>query len=307
MLARYNGGMMHAPSYQYNQPPGRSTRSKVIIIVAVLAVVALLAGTVWWFFLRDNTQQEPPTQEVVQLPPAQEQARTEPEPDPLPNLQPVIDDFLANNSGTYGIFITDIDGNKLASTNPDQTFFTASIYKLYVAYEGYKLVDEGKYQLNDNYLNGKTRGECLDAMIRDSDSACGEKMWAELGKQYLDDRMSEYGLDGTSMINLNTTARDAAVILRKIQTGEGLSAQSHAAYLDSMESQDARYRRGLPSGFTKSTVYNKVGWNLDKEWHDTAIVVLPDGRPVIVSVFTNNAGYPAVAKLGSAIEQKLLE
>lgn len=297
--------MINAPTYQYGQPPTGSKKRKALIAVAILLTVALVAVVVWWFFLRSDPPAEQAVQPVKEAPVEQEEA--EPQPAPLPNIQPVVDDFVANNSGTYSILITSTEGVVLASHNPDQSYFAASIYKLYVAYEGYKQVDEDKFKLNESYLNGKTRGQCLDAMIRDSDSPCGEKMWAELGKQALDNQMKDYGLTKTSMVNLSTTASDAAIILRKIQTGEGLSEESRTAYLDSMKTQDARYRRGLPSGFEQATVYNKVGWNLDKEWHDTAIVTLPDGRSAIVAVFTTNAGFRNIAKLGSTIENALLQ
>jgi hypothetical protein len=72
-----------------------------------------------------------------------------------------------------------------------------------------------------------------------------------------------------------------------------------------MKDQPAIYRRGLPSGFTVSTVYNKVGWNAEKEWHDTAIVELVDGRKLIVTVMSENVGYSKFAELGKAIEAAL--
>ena len=141
-------------------------------------------------------------------------------------------------------------------------------------------------------------------MIRDSDSPCAEKLWNELGKEELTAQLEEYGILNTSMVNITTTAEDAALILGRIERGEGLSEASRLAYLDSMKTQDELYRRGLPNGFSDSVaVYNKVGWNEQKEWHDTAIVEFADGRKLIVSVFTEEVGFSTVATLGTAIEQ----
>lgn len=223
----------------------------------------------------------------------------------LPNLQPVVDQWVATHPGTYAVKITDTSGQSLAEIKGNQPFFTASIYKLYVAYIGYQAVDRGTYQLSDPYLSGYTRGKCLDAMIRDSYSPCGEKMWAELGKDNLTQKLKSYGLTGTSMTGLQTTANDAAIILANIATGKDLSPASQAAYLDSMKTQDDKYRRGLPSGIKDATVYNKVGWNLDQEWHDTAIVELPNGQKIIVSVFTDGVGFSNVAGLGTALQKAL--
>jgi beta-lactamase class A len=223
----------------------------------------------------------------------------------LPLLQPTVDEWVKSTGGTVSVHITDTSGKVLATHNADKTYFTASIYKLYVAYVGYQKVDDGTYSLDDPYLSGYTRGECLHVMIRDSNSPCGEKMWAELGKANLTEQMKSYGLKATSLTGLETTAADAAVILTNIANGNDLKPASQKAYLDSMKTQDALYRRGLPSGFKKLTVYNKVGWNLNQEWHDTAIVETKDCQKLIVSVFTNGAGYKSIATLGAQIEAEL--
>ncbi len=225
----------------------------------------------------------------------------------LPNIQPTIDEFIKSNPGTYAVKITDMDGQSLAEVNGDQQFFTASLYKLFVAYVGYQKIDDGTYNPNEPYITGYTRGECLDAMIRASYSPCAEKMWAELGKESISKQMKSYGLTNTSLTGLYTSANDSAIMLRKIAKGEGLSENSKKSYLDSMKSQDAKFRIGLPSGFTKSTAYNKVGWNEDKEWHDTAIIELPNGQKVVVAVLTTGVGYKTVAELGSKIEDALLK
>jgi hypothetical protein len=51
-------------------------------------------------------------------------------------------------------------------------------------------------------------------------------------------------------------------------------------------------------------VYNKVGWNEDIEWHDTAIVEV-NGKVAIVSVFSKGAGYKNIAGLGAEIQKAL--
>jgi len=141
-------------------------------------------------------------------------------------------------------------------------------------------------------------------MIRESDSPCAEKLWNGLGKENLTQQLEEYGILNTSMSGISTTAKDVALILGRIESGEGLSEESRNAYLDSMKTQDALYRRGLPSGFSNSViVYNKVGWNEDKEWHDSAIIELSGGRKIIVSVLTENVGSKKIGDLASELEK----
>ena len=92
-------------------------------------------------------------------------------------MQSTLDEWAESISGEYGVVISDSDGNILAERNPTQKFFAASIYKLYVAYEGYKQVDGGLVDPSESYINGNTRLECLDLIIRESDSPCAENCW----------------------------------------------------------------------------------------------------------------------------------
>lgn len=288
--SRFNNGM-----YESNK---NHTHKKLKI--ALFCLVVVFSGSLWLFFNRQKAYS--PSQ------PAEEKKNetvvvvSEPK---LPNIQSTIDEFTANHPGEYAVKITDLKGISLAELNSDEQFFTASIYKLFVAYVGYQKVDEGVYNLDDPYVNDYNRGKCLDAMIRDSDSTCGETMLDELGQSNVTAKMEEYGLKSTSLSDFLTSAEDVAIILQKIATGTGLSKESQKAFLDSMKTQDTKYRLGLPAGFKSTTVYNKVGWNLDQEWHDASIVELANGQKVIVSVLSSGAGYKNMALLGSAIEKAL--
>ena len=71
------------------------------------------------------------------------------------------------------------------------------------------------------------------------------------------------------------------------------------------------WRQGLPSGFTRANVYNKVGWDFNPDenvwnlYHDAAIVETPDkSRHFIVVVMTNDVPYQNISRLGSMIEEQ---
>jgi len=277
----------------------RRKRSPIIpFLLAGLVIVGLL---IW--FKREQATAPQSTNEI-----SSEQAKEEAEKQSLPivDLQPIVDAWADKQSGTASIVVIDPANNKtIASLNSDRAYFTASIYKLYVAYEGYQKVADGIYSLNDPYLTGYNRGRCLDAMIRDSYSPCGEKMWVELGKEKLTEKLKIYGLTSTSMVGLRTSARDAAIILQRLHERKELTEEHTNLFLDSMKTQDPKYRRGLPTGFANSIVYNKVGWNEQIEWHDTTIVTLPNGRSYVVSVLTQNVGTRNIIELAKAIEAEL--
>ena len=132
-------------------------------------------------------------------------------------------------------------------------------------------------------------------------------MWTELGKEKLTKQLKDYGLANTNMTGLSTSAADAAIILQRLFERQELTEAHTNLFLDSLKTQDTKYRRGLPTGFTNSTVYNKVGWNEQIEWHDAAIVTLPNGRSYVIAVFTEHVGSANIAALGKTIEAKLTE
>lgn len=271
----------------------------------VLAIIGIAIAVFVLFFRTEETKAPAPdTAEVSR--------HTEDESDepsyPLIDLQPTLDDWASTQTGTASVVIYDLENDEtVAELNSDSQYFTASIYKLYVAYQGYLGVADGRFAMDEAYLNGYSRGECLDEMIRSSYSPCAEKMWVELGKENIDEALSGYGLSNTSMTALYTSAADAAIILERLYDKTDLAEAHTAMYLDSLKDQPAEYRRGLPSGFTNATVYNKVGWNLQKEWHDTAIVTFENGRSYVVSVLTENVGMTNIAGLADAIETKVTE
>lgn len=222
------------------------------------------------------------------------------------SLTPALTTFVKTHRGTYSIVVIHPEtGRILGAVNPDKEFFTASIYKLHVAYDGYRAIDAGRYRGTQPYLGGYTRAQCLDAMIRSSYSPCAERWWTELGRERLDELAESRGFTHTDLVGLRSTARDSAGLLRLVYLGTGLSSASQRAFLDSMRDQPAKYRAGLPSGMPGQTVYDKVGWNLDHEWHDVAIVDFGAGRRVIVAAFTTGAGYANVRALGRLVATRL--
>jgi beta-lactamase class A len=279
----------------------RRNSKKIWLLLALLAILAGLLAYLYWPDEQTAVPSAANNQAAATTPLTAQKKAT-----PLIDLQPTVDGWADKQSGRASVVVYDLANNKtVASLDPDRQYFTASLYKLYVAYVGYQKIDDGTYSADEPYLGSYTRAGCLDKMIRESYSPCGEKWWNELGKEAVTAKMRDYGLKNTSLTGLYTSASDAVAILRLLYKGTDLTKASRAAYLDSMKDQPALYRRGLPSGFSKSTVYDKVGWNGQVEWHDAAIVTLPGGRSYVISVLTQNVGSSQIAALGRAIETRL--
>ena len=290
-----------------------SKGSKSFVFVCFLGSIAVIVGVFWWIFKTSEEEQSVKSDEnsIVQIENKDDVSegaeRTSEKAFDAQKLQQVVEGW-ATNSPSASVVLADKNGELLASINKDTPFFSASIYKLFVAYEGYKQIDSGISRSDEQYQGSRTREQCLDAMIRESDSPCGEKMWIELGKKQLTDTLQQTGIVNTDMSALRTTAEDVGLLLNRISSGDGLSEESQKKFLDSMYEQESRYRRGLPSGFSdKLLVYNKVGWNEQLEWHDAAVVELPDGRRIVMVVLTSGVGTKKIIELAQLLEPVLLQ
>lgn len=224
-------------------------------------------------------------------------------------IQRVVDAWTASTSGSASVVIKDPENINInvAEHLPSEQYFAASLYKLFVVYEGYKSLDDDLYAPDDAYVGDKTRLECLDAAIRSSDSPCGEKWLYEMGGDDITKAFEGRGIENTSLTAITTTAEDSALLLSLLWNGRELSPYARTSYLDSMLDQDSLYRRGLPSGFSEDVrVYNKVGWNLTREWHDSAIVDFGENRILVISVLSENVGMKKIAELATEIEGVIL-
>ena len=296
-----------------NQYMQGTKKSQIVLTLVLIATLACVSFVLWWFYKNTSLGQNgtvniPVIESLISTDTPQEEEKQETKIEQFDALvlQKVVEDWASpklTDSSHASVALMDEDGKLIAGFKADSQYFGASIYKLFVAYEGYRQVDTKSVNPEETYQGSRTRIDCLDAMIRDSDSPCAEKLWDELGKQNLTDTFVYYGIENTSMTGLSTTAEDAGKMLSRIAKGPGLSESSRELYLSSMETQDALYRRGFPSGFSSGvTVYNKVGWNEQQEWHDVGIIKTTDGRKLIYAVMTENVGSKQIAQLAREIE-----
>lgn len=286
---------------EYRLKIKRKKSKKKYIIIFALVLLALVLVFMWQNNSSDNSDDSGFFNDVPISTYNNNNTKSVPKPEfNNTKIKNAVNNWSNSTRGTYSVYVTDGDGKIIAQVNGKQSYFTASIYKLYVAYIGYQKIDDGTYDADESYLYGWTRGECLKEMIRQSHSPCAEKMWNELGKENLTNKLEQYGLQDTDMTGLVTSSRDAAKILANINKGRYLSEKSQIALLNSMKKQI--YRDALPAGFDESTVYDKVGFNGTAEYHDVAIVKLADGRKIIVSVLTSGVGSKNIAELGNVLQ-----
>jgi len=213
-------------------------------------------------------------------------------------IQATVSAWAKKYNGHVSVTIASNDGKLLAESDQQKQYFTASIYKLYVAYLGSQDIDAGLHSASDPYLGQYTRGDCLTRMIQFSDSPCAEKMMAELGKQTMQTRLEALGVTDTSMARLSTSTKDAALVTRLVNNGQGLSEQSTNRLRTAMLQQ--QYRDALPKGFVGFEVGDKVGF-YETGYHDSAFVKAPNSDSFIVTVFTDSVRSTTIIELSKQL------
>lgn len=296
-------------------------RIKLVISIVVLAVAVIIATIgMAYVIIQQVTGGSAPTQAENTLP------VEEPEPEPestLPeriDFQPVVDEWARTSGGTRSVLIYDLERNEaVGKYNEDEEYNTASLYKLFVVYEGYRRVQSGEWKAEAPAgTTGYTIIQCLDKSIRESHSLCAEALWAKLDHDELDAIIErDFDIHNSEISSLISTPSDIAKVMQiyyehKDINDEVLLSQMKDSFLN-QPTTEYNWRQGLPSGFTNANVYNKVGWayNPDgKYWdiyHDAAIVEFPEqNRHYIVVVMTNKVSFKKIRALGAAIETELI-
>ena len=289
----------------------RKDTRKSLTSPAKLLLVAcglVITGITIFLVLRSGKAIAPERHDIKQQDTNQTVRQTEPDiKTSVRNLQPLIDTWVASQSATYSIVVHDVANDMIIGSHlSDQSYFTASLYKLYVAYLALIDFQDGTQSPDAVILAGQTRKQCVDKMIRNSDSPCGEVMMADMGATNIDARLQKLGITQTSFAGLTTTAHDMNLILKLIAGKSHLNNTNTDFLRDAMLNQPQLYRNGLAKGAPGAKVFSRVGWNEAVNYHDVGIMQLADGREYLVSILSQDNGKSApLAELSGKIYTEL--
>lgn len=257
------------------------------------------------------------TTDEEDVPISQDEPVEEPEPLVIPEIdfQTTVENWANAIGGSKGIIIYDLELDKIVGAyNADQKFQTASLYKIFVVYEGYRRIQNGTFDSEE--IIGWTRRtltECLDLAIRESNSACAETIWNMIGHDELDEIVqTDFNLPGMRVSGLAATPTEIMQMMKIFYEHEEISDEALVARIkDSFLNQpitEYNWRQGLPSGFSERVnVYNKVGWNWNGEWwtiYDDAAILdfVNENRHFIAVVMTSGVTYQQIRNFGAQIE-----
>ncbi len=233
------------------------------------------------------------------------------------DFQPIVDEWVSDVNGNKSVIVYDLDLDELVGVyNPDETYNTASLYKLFVVYEGYKRLENGEWQADSPAGHtGYSILECLDLAIRESNSSCAETLWSMIGRDNMDKIVkNDFKIMDTSISDLSSNPNDILKMMQIFYQHEDIIDEKLVETMkDSFLNQpktEYDWRQGLPRGFLRANVYNKVGWDYNPNgywniYHDAAIVEFPEqARHYIVIVMSNRVDFKDISKFGSMIEDE---
>lgn len=135
-------------------------------------------------------------------------------------------------------------GDAVFQINAEETFTTASTYKLFVASAMADAVESGDLTWSSD-LDGVTFGECLSRMILVSDNSCPQTWLQTYGYQTLEDLAHDLGATHTSLryADLTTTPSDMTTLLTSLRDGTLMDSADTERLISLMQQQE--YREGL--------------------------------------------------------------
>ena len=237
-------------------------------------------------------------------------------PTPLqddPQLSAAIKARMGEDAGSFGVVVKNLQTGRGASFNADRSYYSASVFKLFVMFEILHQESQGFLRLKDEvlitpYYDGLGVGpratrlcqrltirEALEAMMSRSDNAAAVLLQELAGSGNIERSMRALGLKQTNFLteDLPTSAGDLARLLEGIGRFQAVSrsASEEMIRLMTTEQFDNGLRSGTPPGVQ---VAHKTG-NYNGVTHDAGIVFTPSG-PCVIVVLSDGANPTGVTK-----------
>src|SRR5579872_1240820 len=219
----------------------------------------------------------------------------------LTNLEQQLSSLVANKSADVGIAALDLNSGETVSIKGNTPFPMASTVKVAIAALYLAQVDNGRRSLDDT-INGQPVRTLMRRMLIFSDNHAADILFKDVGGPHaVQAWLQDNGIKGVhvdrTIAQLLSSKRDLwdrrdsstpvamVELLRRIYKAELIKPDSRNYLLDIMaqcETGKNRMKWLLPSG---TLVEHKTG-TLTGLADDVGFITLPDGRPVVVAIFT---------------------
>lgn len=221
----------------------------------------------------------------------------------LSDLKADLVSMIENYSGSWSVYVKDIDNNEYLTINNVQCY-SASLIKLYCAAAAYDLMDKGELEQTE------TIDRLMAEMISVSDNdafnlmvmKCAEDNSHVTGRGVIQDYIDQNGYQNTTITSIlvptrykapsspgrnYTSVADCGLLLEKIYKGKCVSPEASEEFLNLLLNQT--HVSKIPAGLPEGTICaNKTG-ETDEYQHDAAIVYSPGGD-YILCIMSSNCG-----------------
>ena len=213
-----------------------------------------------------------------------------------------INQYLDTISGTYGIYVYELDSGENFGINEKVVFPAASTVKVPLLMALYKNIEEGKISkdivvtyLESDYEEGTgsiqyagfgtrwTIAQLAEKMMKESDNAAKNMFFRILGFNNVQNFITSLGVKNVDMsLNNTITPKDAGTLLKLIYENKAANKELSDEMIDLMVKTDFEER--LPRYLKNVKVSHKIG-TLAGAISDTGIVFLDD-KPYTISVYS---------------------
>lgn len=237
-------------------------------------------------------------------------------------LEEAIDGFTSNDSAV-SVVVRRLDGSGSVAINSDATYYTASLFKVFVMYEVYRQRDLGSLSFDEEMevtqewidlalgpSQYTTPGElvtiqrALSAMITLSDNVTANMLADRAGWDNIRASVARLGLDQTVLGGgeLLTTAADMGAFMEALYDGEDLGRATSDEMIALLAEQKVRDRipKYLPADLR---IANKTG-SWDDVTHDAGIVYGPSGAYVIVVMVGRGSAHETIAEISRLVYEQ---
>lgn len=226
-------------------------------------------------------------------------------------LYTIVDKTLEGSTGKYSVAIKHLKTGETYFKDENDSFESASLYKLWVMGEAYDQIKEGEFKeddsisadvqsLNKQFNIASESAERSEGTVSFSVKSALQQMitishnYAALilsskvklanVKEYLADHKLENSKPGSPP---KTTAADTLLFFEKLHKGELADAEYTTKMLDLLKKQ--RLNNKLPKYLPKNTLIAHKTGELGGVSHDAGIVYTPKGEYIIVVLSDSNA------------------
>lgn len=201
----------------------------------------------------------------------------------------------------WSVYMYDMDGGETVNINSARVMAAGSVYKLFLleALENKLSYDKWQYTWTDD---GTNVSECVQDMLRSSDSACAESLGKYIGWDYIDAVNHKSGFKNTKMTEnegRETTAADAGELLIRLKRGQALSDNARRFIFDTLYQQINS--KGMMAGCGNNCrTADKIGI-MDDVANDVGIVT-HGGHSYVLAIMSKGGSLKQITKLTKFIE-----